>query len=98
MSSKSAKAKRVQPEEKLSRSLEHLDRTISELPEEYSLILHPGKHLIFTYLKGIIYGLGVLTAVAIVIPLLVALLRSVEWVPLVGDFVERVVIRIEQQR
>lgn len=50
----------------------------------------------FTYVKGIVYGLGALTAFAIIIPLVVSLLQRVEWVPLIGNFVHDVAVRMEQ--
>ena len=83
-------------EKDLVRALRDLQGTIHDLPEDHSYVFHPGKHLFLTYLKGIVYGLGVLTAVAIIVPLIVTMLRHVSWVPLVGDFVKDVAERVEQ--
>jgi hypothetical protein len=79
-------------------AVRHLERTVERIPDEYPHVFHPGKELLFTYLKGIVYGLGALTAVAIVVPLLVAMLQQVQWVPLVGDFVSEVGRRIEESQ
>ncbi len=83
-------------EQKLAQSLDALNATIRELPEEYGYAFHPAKNLLFTYLKGIITGLGVLTAAAIVVPVVIWFLREVQWVPLVGDFVSEVATRMEE--
>jgi hypothetical protein len=48
------------------------------------------------FLRGIAYGLGFLTGFAIIIPILIAFLRSIEWVPLVGGFVTDIVLQIEE--
>lgn len=84
------------PEQQLSTSLRTLNATIIDLPEKYGYVFQPGKHLFITYLKGIVYGLGVLTAVAIVIPILVAMLQQVSWVPIIGDFVKDIATRVEE--
>jgi hypothetical protein len=85
-------------ERELTRAIDELHAAVSGLPEEYSHIFHPGRQLLFTYLRGIVSGLGALTAVAIVIPIIVTVLQQVQWVPLVGDFTERILNRIEQTR
>ena len=84
------------PEKQLVTALNDLQSTIAALPTDHSYVFHPGKHLFLTYLKGIVYGLGVLTAVAIIVPLVVSLMRHVQWVPLVGDFVQDIATRMEQ--
>ena len=81
----------------LSKALRGLEKEVAGLPSEFEYVIHPGKHLFLTYVRGIVYGLGALTAVAIVVPLIISMLHQVEWVPVVGDFVERVVTRIETQ-
>lgn len=55
------------------------------------------EHMLTTYLRGIVYGLGALTAVAIVMPLMVWILQKIEWVPVIGDFVTRVLYRVEMR-
>ncbi len=62
------------------------------------MVFNPGRNLLFTYLRGIVYGLGAITAVAIVIPLLVAILQQIQWVPLLGNFVQDVLVRVEETR
>lgn len=84
------------PERELIKAMRKLTETLEHLPQEHSFMFHPGKHVVMTYLKGITHGLGLITAVAIVVPLIVAMMRHVQWVPLVGDFVNDVATRVEE--
>ncbi|MDD4319419.1 MAG: DUF5665 domain-containing protein [Candidatus Peribacteraceae bacterium] len=86
------------PEARLTDSLDRLNGTIETLPRKYRHILSPGRNLIFSFLRGIASGLGVLVAVAIIVPLLVTFLRSVNWVPIIGNFVNDVAEQMEQAR
>jgi hypothetical protein len=53
-------------------------------------------HLLFkAFIKGMVSGLGVIAAVAIVSPIIVLLLRWVQWPPLVANFVTTVIHQIE---
>jgi hypothetical protein len=83
-------------DQSLTRSLDSLNATIKTLPEEYGYAFHPGKNLFFSYLKGIVTGLGVLTAAAIVVPIIIWFLRGIQWVPLVGQFVNEVATQMEE--
>lgn len=76
-------------------ALTSLEHDVEQLPREFEYVIHPGKHLLLTYLRGIVYGLGALTAAAIVIPFLVWVLQQLPWVPIIGDFVSRVATRVE---
>ena len=55
-------------EKELAQAIDRLKKTVDHFPDEYPHLFRPGRELLFTYLKGIVYGLGALTAVAIVIP------------------------------
>ena len=85
-------------ERQLQRSVDHLEHTIRELPEQYAAVFHPGKNLLLHFLRGIVYGLGMITAVALVIPLAILLVQQVQWVPLFGNFLSEVVSRMEEVR
>ncbi len=76
-------------------ALTSLEHDVEQLPKEFEYVLHPGKHLWLTYLRGIVYGLGALTAVVVVIPVILWGMRKVEWVPVIGDFVSKVVTQVE---
>jgi|GEM_PF-586779 len=76
-------------------SLERLRETVEKVPDEYGLG-RPSKDIFYSYLKGIATGLGALTAVAIVIPLVIWFIESIHWVPLLGDFMASIADRMEQ--
>lgn len=86
------------PEQQLVAAIQSLEKTIVRLPDDHSMVFHPAKHLLFTYSKGIAYGLGALTAVALILPIILSLLQRVEWVPIAGDFVKKVTRQIEQSQ
>lgn len=89
--------KKTSSEAELIRTIKNLEKTISELPEHYAYIFHPGKSLFIAFIKGIMYGLGILIAIALVVPFIISVLQSVEWVPLIGDFLVDIAARIELQ-
>ena len=82
----------------LMSALQDLERSMERLPKEFEYVIHPGKHLVLTYIRGIVYGLGALTAVAIVVPLLVWILQRIAGVPVFGDFVTNIIDRVELQQ
>ena len=79
-------------------ALSSLEHDVERLPKEFEYVIHPGKHLFLNYLRGIAYGLGALTAAAIVLPLLLWVLQFISWVPLIGDFVGRITTQVELQK
>ena len=62
-------------------ALSALEHDLEQLPKEFEYVIHPGKHLFLTYLRGIVYGLGALTAAVIVIPFILWVLRQLPWIP-----------------
>jgi len=50
----------------------------------------------YSFLKAVAYVLGALMTVALLVPLLLLLLRGVEWPPLIGDWVAKVITQIEE--
>lgn len=79
----------------LQKTLSRLNKTLDEFTEQNIALSHPGRSLGWHFLRGILYGLGILTAVAIVIPIVIEILRVIEWVPLLGDFLVQLVERME---
>ena len=82
-------------EQTIMRSVKSLDDSIAELPKAFAYILQPWKRFLLSVMQGIGYGLGIIIAFAIVIPLLALLLQSIDWVPLIGDLFVQVSERIE---
>ena len=56
---------------------------------------HPVKVTVLSFVKGIAYCLGALTAAAIVVPFVVWFLQSVAWPPVIADFVTDVIRQME---
>lgn len=77
-------------------SIHHLEKTVKQFLEEYKLMSHPWKSFFIALARGVAYGLGILLATAIVVPIIVYSLRSINWVPLVGDFVMDIAERVEE--
>ena len=84
--------------DRLVHALWALDHDVEKLPREFEYVINPGKHLWITYLRGIVYALGALTAVVLVVPLLIWVLHGIQWVPIVGDFVTAITNRVEQSQ
>ncbi len=85
-------------DERLRASVEALHQSLQDLPKRYDIHLHPVKSLFFHFLKGIAYGVGFLVGVAIVVPVVVSLLRSVQWGPVVGKIMNEAVRQMDQTR
>jgi len=90
--------KRISEETQLRRAIEHLEQTIKSFPEEYATLFHPARNLFLAFLRGVVYGLGIIVAVALVVPLAILLVHQIQWVPLLGDFLTDVISRMEQVR
>jgi|TARA_Y100000310_G_scaffold300736_1_gene336650 hypothetical protein len=91
-------AKSTSTDEQLKRSIDRLENTVRKLPEQYAAVFHPGKNLFMHFLRGIVYGLGMIVAIALVIPFAILLVDQVQWIPLLGDFLNEIVSRMEQVR
>jgi hypothetical protein len=86
----------AQAEERLERTLGGLNDTLVKVQERYDHLLHPAKSLLFTFLKGIMYGLGFLVGFAVIIPILLALMRTIDWIPIVGNLVHRIEVQVQE--
>ena len=81
--------------EQLEKSIKSLTATVRKLPDLYGHLFYVKKSLWVAFLRGVMYGLGFVVGIALVVPIIVGLLRYVEWVPLIGDFVTQVIERIQ---
>ncbi len=65
-------------------------------------IVRPKRLYTFYFMRGVLQSLGVLVAIAIIIPLLlplvITLLRQIEWVPILGDTVSRIITQVEERQ
>ncbi|PIR48647.1 hypothetical protein COU80_02990 [Candidatus Peregrinibacteria bacterium CG10_big_fil_rev_8_21_14_0_10_55_24] len=83
-------------EDRLVRSLDRLNTSVTALIELQTEQSKTSRRLGFFFLRGVFYGLGILVAIAIIIPIVIQILHSVQWVPLLGDFLIEVIERMEQ--
>jgi len=84
-------SKKTSEEKELIRAIAKLDKHMKTLSDHYE----PGKYLWMGFLRGIVYGLGILVAISLVVPLIIAILSSIDWIPVIGDFVSNVAERIQ---
>lgn len=59
--------------------------------KDYPHIFDPNKVMVTAFFRGFCYGAGFLLAMAIAVPIMVFVLRQVEWVPMIGDIVTKVI-------
>lgn len=82
-------------EDTLIRSVERLTATLQETTNVQVVTHGTLRRLGISFLQGMAYAFGALAAVAIAIPLIMEFLRSVEWIPILGDFLTKLVTWIE---
>ena len=75
----------------LIKTMRSLDRHLELLASHYE----PHRYLWMGFIRGIVYGLGIIVAIAIVVPILSAVLSTIDWIPFVGDIINEVILRIE---
>ena len=83
--------KKINDEQDLTKAIRQLDKHMKTLSDHYE----PGKYLWMGFLRGIVYGLGILVAISLIVPLIIALLSSIDWIPVLGDIVADIVLRIQ---
>ena len=88
-------AQKKLPETKdLAQAMEHLRDQLDTLGVHFET----GRFLWMGFLRGIVYGLGILVSFAIVVPILLAMLSYIDWIPFIGDIITEVIQRIEATR
>jgi hypothetical protein len=86
------KAKKKEPESKgLIKTMRSLDKHMEMLASHYQ----PRRYLWMGFIRGIVYGLGIIVSIAIVLPFLLAILSMIDWIPYVGDIVAEIIARME---
>lgn len=93
-----APKKPLSKEEKLTRAIHSLEKTIHSLPQHYDYVFHPWKSFGTHFMRGVAYGLGIIISFAVIIPLFISVLRLVEWVPLFGHFLSQLLEWMEQSQ
>lgn len=71
--------------------MKSLDSHMKKLSGYYE----PHRYLWMGFLRGIVYGLGIIVAIALILPILLWMLSTIDWIPFIGDIVSDVVLRME---
>jgi len=75
----------------LIKTMKSLDKHIEMLASHYQ----PHRYLWMGFVRGIVYGLGIIVSIAIVLPFLLAILSTIDWIPYIGDLITEIVYRME---
>jgi hypothetical protein len=84
-------SKKISEEKELTKAIAQLDVHMKKLADHYE----PGKYLWMGFFRGIVYGLGILVAISLIVPIIIAILSSIDWIPVIGDTVADIVERIQ---
>ena len=87
----------LKAEKALVKELDNLTRQIKKLQNAELIRIYkkPGKFLFFSFMKGIMMGLGSVLGATVVVALLVYLLSKVSFVPIVGEFISDIIGQLE---
>lgn len=83
--------KKISEDKELLEAIVQLDTHMKTLADHYE----PGQYLWMGFLRGIVYGLGILVAISLIVPLVIAILTSVDWIPVIGDIIADIALRIQ---
>ncbi|MDA1292399.1 MAG: DUF5665 domain-containing protein [bacterium] len=75
----------------LNKTMKSLDKHMEMLASHYQ----PQKYILMAFVRGIFYGLGIIVSIAIVLPILLTVLSTIDWIPFIGDLISEIVIRME---
>lgn len=59
---------------------------------------HPIKFLWYSFLKGLLFGLGSVLGASVLVAVVIYLLAQVRLVPIIGDFVQGVIDQIQSEQ
>lgn len=85
--------KRNKPHQYLAREVHRLSKTILKLQREkpFDVMTHPGRFMWLAFLKGIMIGFGSFLGATLLVAMLLYLLSKIQLIPIVGDFVQKVI-------
>lgn len=76
---------------KLTSSIDNLNDTLQKS-------MSTKRQLSQRLLMGLAYGIGTVLALSVFIPVVIFLLGKLEWVPLIGDFVQNIINHLKVSR
>ncbi|MBI5754451.1 hypothetical protein HZA40_04885 [Candidatus Peregrinibacteria bacterium] len=84
----------------LAQEVKELTKEISRLKnmDFMQVFSHPIKFMFYSFMKGLMVGLGTVLGASVLVALLIYLLTKISFVPIVGDFVKDIIgqIQVEQ--
>lgn len=86
-----------QTEKELAKEVKELSKEICKLKDmEYMKIFkNPWKFMWFSFLKGLMVGFGSILGASVLVGVFVYILAQISLVPVVGDFVEKILTQIQ---
>lgn len=78
--------------------MQKLRLAIENLNQSLQKSISVKKQMKQRFFMGLAYGLGTVLAVSLFIPLLILLLDKIEWVPVIGDFVNEVIQHLQKTK
>lgn len=90
-------AAHAQAEAQLTREVTSLTQEVQKLKdmELIQIFKHPLKFLWFSFLKGVMVGFGSVLGASLVVGIFLYLLAQISLVPVIGDFVQKVINQIQ---
>lgn len=90
-------AAHLQAEAELVREVTSLTQEVQKLKdmELIQIFKHPFKFLWFSFLKGVMVGFGSVLGASLVVGIFLYLLTQISLVPVIGDFVQKVINQIQ---
>lgn len=92
-----ANSKTLTLEKELTKEVKALTKEVEKLKDlEFMRVFHhPAKFMWFSFLKGMMVGLGSVLGATVLVALLLFILSKISLVPVVGDFVKDIMQEIE---
>lgn len=96
-SSTTGSAAHIQAQSQLVREVTSLTQEVQKLKdmELIQIFKHPLKFLWFSFLKGVMVGFGSVLGASLVVGIFLYLLTQISLVPVIGDFVQKVIDQIQ---
>ena len=89
--------KKLNAEKELAKEVKDLTKEVRKLKnlEFLRVFKHPWKFLWFSFLKGLMIGFGSILGASVLVGMFVYLLAQISFIPILGDFIEDIILQIE---
>ncbi len=86
-----------QKEASLAKEIHEATEVLKEVEQQSENIVK-SQSLLHRFAGGLFSALGAVVLAVIVIPIVVTFLQRVQWIPVIGDFISRVVKQVEHSQ